>query len=324
MNEHLLNNHACFVTSDLDHSRQVLGQIWERHDIHVKSGWKYSVRWNEAVIRRTSLRYTDSPTSLHIVSSPMSNIYRFGIHLSGFATHRINGQSVILSPDVASLHAPSQELEADTQPFRGLILNIDARFVEPALRRRLGKVPPFEEWAREFSIIAGPAACLNSLCRWAAYEMDQPASWLRTSARTADGLERVLRSLFLDCLEERRPADKKRENAAANRQVQCVEEWLDAHFTDPVSIDDMAKIAGVSVRSLQAAFRSARECTPMQALLNRRLAGARKRLAAACPDTTVTSVAMECGFFHLGRFARDYRHAFGEMPSATLARARTG
>ena len=154
--------------------------------------------------------------------------------------------------------------------------------------------------------------------------MDQPASWLQTSARTADGLERALRSLFLDCLEERRPADKRRENAAANRQVRRVEDWLDAHFTDPVSVNDLAEIAGVSVRSLQAAFRSARECTPMQALLNRRLAAARERLSAPCPSTTVTSVATECGFFHLGRFARDYRRTFGETPSATLARARAG
>jgi transcriptional regulator GlxA family with amidase domain len=32
----------------------------------------------------------------------------------------------------------------------------------------------------------------------------------------------------------------------------------------------------------------------------------------------VTRVAMDCGFFHLGRFARDYRQAFGESPSVTL------
>ena len=324
MNEHLLNNHSCFVTDDLDHSRQVLGQIWKHHDIQLRNGWKYSVRWNEAFLRQTSLSYTDSPTSLHIVSSPMSDTYRFGIHLSGYATHRMNGQSVILSPDVAGLHAPGQELEVDTQPFRGLILNLDGSFVEPALRRRLGRVPPFEEWAREFSVDAGPAACLKSMCRWMAYEIDQPDSWLRTSVRTADGLEKVLRSLFLDCLEERRPAGKQRENAAASRQVKRVEDWLDAHFDDPVSIDDMAEIAGVSVRSLQVAFRSARECTPMQALHRRRLAAARDRLRNPCPDTTVTRVAMDCGLFHFGRFARDYRQAFGETPSATLARARAG
>lgn len=322
MSNHLLNNHRRFTTNDLDHARDVLGQVWERHDIQVNRGWQYSVRWHQVDLRHAGLSYTDSPTSLHIVSSPMGGNYRFGIHLSGYATHRLNGNEASLSPSVASLHAPGQRLEADTQPFRALILNLDGRFVEPALQRRFGKVPPFEEWAREFDVTAGPAACLKSMCHWMAYEIDQPTSWLRTSARTADGLERVLRSLFLDCLEERRPAAKNGENSAATRQLQRVEDWLDAHFADPVSIDDMAEIAGVSVRSLQAAFRRLRDCTPMQALAHRRLAAARQALQTASPEATVTQVATDCGFFHFGRFASQYRRAFGETPSTTLARAR--
>lgn len=321
MNEHLLNQHRFLVTDDLDQSRQVLGSAWERHEIEVRSGWKYSVRWHQVNLRRTSLSYTDSPTSVHVVSGPVGNTYHFGIHLSGYTSHRMNGRPAILSPDVAGLEAPGQELEFDTEPFRALLLNLEGDFVEPALRRRLGKVPPFEDWAREFATKAGPAACLKSLCHWMAYELDQPGSWLLASARAADGLEKVLRGLLLDCLEEKRPRGKTRENAAALRQVRRVEEWLDAHYADPVSVDDLAEVAGVSVRSLQAAFRLARECTPMQALNIRRLEAARVALRAPEPGTTVTRVAMDCGFFHLGRFARAYRQAFGESPSVTLAEA---
>lgn len=321
MNEHFLNNHPFLDTDDLDHSRQILGAAWEHHDIQVHNGWRYSVRWNQANLKRTSLTYTDSPTSVHVVSGPVGNTYHFGIHLSGYSNHEMNGRPAFLSPDVAGLETPGQELRFDTQPFRALLLNLNGDFVDPALRRRLGRVPPFEDWAREFRLDAGPAACLKSLCHWMAYELDQPGSWLLTSSRTSDGLEKVLRSLFLDCLEEKRPAGKKRENAAAPRQVKRVEEWLDAHYADAVSTDDLAEVAGVSVRSLQAAFRQARECTPMQALHRRRLAAARDALCSPAPGTTVTGVAMDCGFFHLGRFARDYRKAFGESPSATLAAA---
>lgn len=321
MNEHLLNNYALLVTKDLDHSRQVLSGAWEHHEIQVHDGWNYSVRWHHANLKRVSLSYTDSPTSLHIASSPVGNTYHFGIHLSGYSSHKMNGHEALLSPDVAGLQAPGQELRFETQPFRALLLNLESDFVEPALRRRLGRVPPFEEWAREFAIGAGPSACLKSLCHWMAYELDQPGSWLLASSRTADGLEKVLRTLFLDCLEEKRPAGKQRENAAAHWQVRRVEEWLDAHYADPVSVDDLAEVAGVSVRSLQAAFRLARDCTPMQALHDRRLRAARDALRSPEPGATVTRVAMDCGFFHLGRFAQAYRQAFGESPSATLAQA---
>jgi transcriptional regulator GlxA family with amidase domain len=46
-------------------------------------------------------------------------------------------------------------------------------------------------------------------------------------------------------------------------------------------------------------------------------------LALATPDASVTGVALACGFHNGGHFAKDYREAFGELPSLTLARART-
>ena len=52
-----------------------------------------------------------------------------------------------------------------------------------------------------------------------------------------------------------------------------------------------------------------------------RLKHARQLLSAPDAETTVTSVAFVCGFGNLGHFARDYREAFGERPSTTLAKA---
>jgi AraC family ethanolamine operon transcriptional activator len=43
-------------------------------------------------------------------------------------------------------------------------------------------------------------------------------------------------------------------------------------------------------------------------------------LAARSGITTVTDVAMNHGFFQLGRFSADYRRVFGELPSETLGR----
>jgi AraC family ethanolamine operon transcriptional activator len=38
---------------------------------------------------------------------------------------------------------------------------------------------------------------------------------------------------------------------------------------------------------------------------------------------TVTDVALEFGFWHLGRFAEQYKELFGESPHETLHRAHT-
>jgi len=56
----------------------------------------------------------------------------------------------------------------------------------------------------------------------------------------------------------------------------------------------------------------------MRFVAERRLAAARGRLLRAGRRDDVTSVAVELGFGHVGRFAQLYRQAFGEAPSETL------
>jgi transcriptional regulator GlxA family with amidase domain len=41
-------------------------------------------------------------------------------------------------------------------------------------------------------------------------------------------------------------------------------------------------------------------------------------LQAPAEVTSVIDVAFQCGFLNAGHFARDYRLAFGELPSETL------
>jgi AraC-like DNA-binding protein len=192
--------------------------------------------------------------------------------------------------------------------------------VDTALTRRLGRVPPFEEWAREFDLGSGPTACLQSLMLWMATELDRSDSWLLVSPPAALRLERAMLGLFLDCLGDLRPASRRPCDDLVTKQVKRVEEWIDAHYGEAVTIDDLAEVAGISVRALQAGFRRLRDCTPMEALARRRLRAAYDALRN--PEATVTQVATDCGFFHLGRFASRYREIFGETPSASLTRAR--
>ena len=74
--------------------------------------------------------------------------------------------------------------------------------------------------------------------------------------------------------------------------------------------------------ALQAAFRKWRQVTPTEYLRTIRLQRVRDALLQADPSTTVTDVALDHGFFHLGRFSQHYKRAFGENPAATLARTR--
>ena len=59
----------------------------------------------------------------------------------------------------------------------------------------------------------------------------------------------------------------------------------------------------------------------MAFIKQRRLDAAYLDLLGARPDTcSVTQVAFSYGFSHVGKFAIEYRKAFGEAPSMSLAK----
>lgn len=104
----------------------------------------------------------------------------------------------------------------------------------------------------------------------------------------------------------------------------AVHAWVEeaARVGDGVRVADVARAAGVSVRTVYRSSARHLGGPPMRQIRLRRLQRVRRRLRAAAPGDTVTSAAMDAGFFHLGRFADTYRRHFGESPSATLRRAR--
>ncbi|HEX9188265.1 MAG TPA: helix-turn-helix transcriptional regulator [Vicinamibacteria bacterium] len=91
---------------------------------------------------------------------------------------------------------------------------------------------------------------------------------------------------------------------------------------EPWSVGRLAQALGLSARTLHRVVRRELGVSPMRLLRQTRLAQARSALAAPRPGTTVTTVALDSGFNHLGRFAQQYARHFGESPSETLRRAR--
>lgn len=97
--------------------------------------------------------------------------------------------------------------------------------------------------------------------------------------------------------------------------------YIEQHLGDPICLEDLCEVSSVSLRTLQAAFRSHTGVSPMVYVRLRRLNEARRMLLAGDTSTTsVTDVALNCGFTHLARFAGYYKDLFGESPSATLRR----
>ncbi|MFT7772181.1 AraC family transcriptional regulator [Roseateles sp.] len=99
-------------------------------------------------------------------------------------------------------------------------------------------------------------------------------------------------------------------------------DYIHAEAASVPSVAEIARAAGVGVRSLARAFDRHLGMSPQRYVLQVRLDGARAQLRAAALGcrgaVTVTDVAAQWGFWQLGAFAARYRERFGEPPSRTL------
>ena len=105
-------------------------------------------------------------------------------------------------------------------------------------------------------------------------------------------------------------------------QVRRTEEYIEAHWDQPITVEALAVAAGASVRSIFHFFKASRGYSPMAFVKQVRLRHARRMLMMADETTSVTGVAFDCGFTNLGHFAKDYGKCFGELPSETLNRTK--
>jgi AraC family ethanolamine operon transcriptional activator len=104
----------------------------------------------------------------------------------------------------------------------------------------------------------------------------------------------------------------------AQRIVVRAEDFLVTHLDTPIYTSQLCTALSVSARKLHDAFMATVGMSPHAYLKSRRLANARRVLQQEGADpSSVKSVALTHGFWHLGNFARDYRRSFGEAPSAT-------
>jgi AraC-like DNA-binding protein len=97
-------------------------------------------------------------------------------------------------------------------------------------------------------------------------------------------------------------------------------DYMAARLGHPLYLDDLCMACGLSRRGLQQLFREKTGISPMAYLSLRRLQGARQDLKAGVGWGGVKAVALNWGFWHLGRFAAEYRRVFGELPSVTAGK----
>lgn len=159
----------------------------------------------------------------------------------------------------------------------------------------------------------------------------QHAQLMLEAAETTDGVPDAYRALLRDGLttlllsklaSNVASAFAKPAPSADPPAVRRAQDYMAANVERAISMADIATASGVSLRSLQDAYRRARGMTLGEGLLSLRLERFRDTLLTANAPGSVADAAFAAGFGHLGRAAAAYRERYGEAPSETLRRRR--
>lgn len=104
--------------------------------------------------------------------------------------------------------------------------------------------------------------------------------------------------------------------------IQDALDYIDAHYTEIISLEQISKIALMSVRSFSYVFKEITKKTFLEYVHFLRIRRACELLKNT--DMTATEICMECGFCHAAYFSRIFKKLIGCPPHTYRKNARSG
>jgi AraC-like DNA-binding protein len=96
--------------------------------------------------------------------------------------------------------------------------------------------------------------------------------------------------------------------------------WLRNNFSQPIRIEDLAKVANMSVSTFHAHFKAVTSMSPLQFQKVLRLQEARRLMFASMMDAGLAS--QQVGYVSASQFSREYGRFFGGAPTKDIAKLR--
>jgi len=251
------------------------------------------------------------------VSLNFHDFYECYLLLSGNIRYQIDSASFTISPGDLLLIGPNQlhrPLFTQTnKPYERLVLWLSRAFVESLSTpesnlsscfstQRLSAIrflpEQRENITRQFFDLLNATGSeqfgRDVLCR------SQVTSLLVTLNRALEGRERAL----------------PRADVRVSKLAKTISNYLDAHLSEPISLDELSQTVFLSKYYLERVFSRETGVSIYQMLLQKRMIHARNLMQEGVP---LTSVAQRCGFSEYSGFYRAFRNEYGISPRKYLS-----
>ena len=317
---------ARVATDDVDEAAEQIGRIFCPHDLKPAQARAagFSARHNCATFDGFSINYVAYGGSVSIDPGCLERFFLLQVPLTGAGPNAGGAGEFDAVPDrTASLLSPTIPTRMMWSDCAQVILLLDRRMVEQRAAALSGRVAGTVEFDPVIDLDAPSGQALRTSLAglMTLAERLGPAGRLSPVA-TADWREALLDHLLNGQHHGLSDAIRTFSGQAERlpRALRVARDRLADNAGEPLDLAQLACAAGIGIRALQLGFRRHFGVSISEMLLDMRLAGLHARLAQAPPDASITEIAFDLGFTHLGRMAGAYREKFGETPSATLRR----
>ncbi|NUK10849.1 AraC family transcriptional regulator [Streptomyces lunaelactis] len=199
-------------------------------------------------------------------------------------------------------------------PYRSAVLRLDSRVLADLLLELDGSSPRPQPHPAGQGIARMTPELLDAVTRWVRL-LDAPEDIRPLAARTeSEILYRLLGSPLGPHLRQFALAD------SGTARVREAAGWISAHYTEPLTVEEIAAVAHMSTATLHRHFKAATGMSPLRFQRHLRLQEARRRLVAG--GTTAALVAEAVGYASPTQFSREYRRAYGLPPARDAAHLR--
>ena len=145
---------------------------------------------------------------------------------------------------------------------------------------------------------------------------------LQQHSDSFDEVCRQLAGLILLQLNRVCPLSQASIPSSRKSALECarVRQYIDEHFAQPITLDQLARYAGLNKYYLVHVFNREMGCSPISYLIERRISESKRLLAAT--RIPVQQISRQLGFSSPSYFSQSFRRATGFSPAEFRRQAR--
>ncbi|MFG6667845.1 AraC family transcriptional regulator [Halomonas sp. HNIBRBA4712] len=315
----MLQKHGVLHTDSEDDIRERVAHYLCPHHMRLFGGQPLASRMSAISFDQLSIIELQYGANVEIDPEMESNVYLFRVTLEGqgkivYADHQIN-----MVRGGVTVSSPCQRALIQTSPHcHNIIMRIPRYRLEQRLAYRLQQPISFPLIFEHHA--PGHSSTTDFLLNTIRYFANLTDFQLH-SPNAQEQLKRMEEYLYdslLGLFEHNYSERLQLNTSPLPHHVKNAKQYIDQHLNKDIALETLARLVGVSARTLQYGFQRFMGLSPKGYLIQQRMQSVHATLVNARPGSRVTDIVLQHGINNPGHFASRYKKVYGVTPVQTL------